>query len=181
MRVWYDTEFLELGAGSPLHRISIGMVREDDAELYLVDRHAPWDRIYNHPWLREHVLPHLPMRRVAYGVWKIDHDHPDADRVMGSVTEMREAIREFLEPVAPVELWAWYGAYDHVVLAQTFGAMIDLPPCIPMWTNDVRQETQLVGNPELPPQDKSAEHNALADARWLRDAHQWLRSAYGPL
>nr|WP_234899948.1 3'-5' exoribonuclease [Streptomyces filamentosus] len=61
-------------------------------------------------------------------------------------------------------MWAWYGAYDHVVLAQLFGRMIDLPTGIPMWTNDIQQECQRLGNPQMPEQPAGI-HNALADAR----------------
>ncbi|MEI5032456.1 hypothetical protein RB201_04450 [Streptomyces sp. S1A(2023)] len=42
--------------------------------------------------------------------------------------------------------------------------MIDLPTGIPMWTNDLRQEAERLGNPQLPEQP-SGVHNALADAR----------------
>jgi hypothetical protein len=62
-----------------------------------------------------------------------------------------------------------------VALAQLFGRMIDLPDGFPMWTNDLRQEVERRGNPALPKQE-SAEHDALADARWVRDAYLWLES-----
>ena len=39
----------------------------------------------------------------------------------------------------PIELWAWVGAYDHVVLCQLWGPMTDLPPAIPRFTRELRQ------------------------------------------
>ena len=36
-----------------------------------------------------------------------------------------------------------------------------------MWTNDLKQECERVGNPRMPEQE-SGEHNALADARHVR-------------
>lgn len=42
--------------------------------------------------------------------------------------------------------------------------MIDLPTGIPMWTNDIQQECQRLGNPQMPEQPAGI-HNALADAR----------------
>jgi len=74
------------------------------------------------------------------------------------------------------ELWADYGAYDHVVFCQLFGTMMDLPEGFPMYTNDLQQsiEEQYVIPSDLPDQPAN-QHNALADALWVRDA--W-RSIY---
>ncbi len=38
-----------------------------------------------------------------------------------------------------VELYAYYGAYDHVALCWLFGKMIDLPEGFPMYTRDLKQ------------------------------------------
>ena len=42
--------------------------------------------------------------------------------------------------------------------------MVSLPNGVPMWTNDLKQEAQRLGNPQVPQQDHG-QHNALADAR----------------
>ena len=42
-----------------------------------------------------------------------------------------------------------------------------------MYTRDLKQLGDSLGNPELPRQDKD-EHHALADARWNRDTYVWL-------
>jgi len=73
-------------------------------------------------------------------------------------------VRDFLLSVPGLELWADYGAYDHVALCQLWGTMMALPDGIPMWTHDLRQAIELAGNPDLPEQGEG-EHNALADAR----------------
>ena len=39
-----------------------------------------------------------------------------------------------------VELYAYYGSYDHVALCWLFGKMIELPDGFPMYTNDLKQE-----------------------------------------
>jgi len=69
------------------------------------------------------------------------------------------------------ELWADYGAYDHVAFCQLFGTMMDLPEGFPMYTNDLQQsiEEQYVIRSDLPDQPAN-QHNALADALWVRDA-----------
>ena len=52
-------------------------------------------------------------------------------------------VRDFILSTGPevphVELWADWGAYDHVALCQLWGRMIDLPEGVPMWTNDLRR------------------------------------------
>jgi hypothetical protein len=102
---------------------------------------------------------------------RLDKDHPDV-RPMGQI---RRLVSDFLEASHPVgvgeddfhrdniQMWAWYGAYDHVRLAQCWGPMIYLPAHIPMLTHDLKSEAMRLDNPEMPKQ-KGKEHNALADA-----------------
>ena len=68
-----------------------------------------------------------------------------------------------------MELWADYGAYDHVALCQLFGSMVDLPEGMPMFTHDLQQELARpsLADGDLPAQE-SGLHNALADARHLK-------------
>jgi len=100
---------------------------------------------------------------------KLDRDHPDV-RPIGQI---RRLVSDFLEASHPegverdrsnIQMWAWYGAYDHVCLVQSlWGAMMDLPPHVPMLTHDLKSEAMRLGNPKVPEQ-KGTEHNALADA-----------------
>jgi hypothetical protein len=62
-----------------------------------------------------------------------------------------------------MELWAWYAAYDHVALAQLWGAMPALPREIPRFTKDLRQLWDDRGRPRLP--EAEGRHDALIDAR----------------
>ncbi len=168
MKVYYDTEFLE--DGRTIELISIGMVAEDGRELYFVNRDAPWRRIKKHEWLMANVVPSLPRphgdwRNHMPRSWPIDFHNP----AVRPKPEIAVAVREFLlaDPFDELELWGWYSAYDHVVLAQLFGRMIDLPSGVPMWTNDLRQEVARLGDPPMPEQT-SGLHNALEDARHLK-------------
>lgn len=195
MRVFYDCEFIE--NGSTIDLISIGMVRDDGQELYAIAEEIQTDsglhaRIAGHPWLMEHVVPHLPLGKptpetvvtreivktfhpgidIERHTFALDLDHPAVlpRRVIAKL------VRTFLgdDP----ELWAYYAAYDHVCLAQLWGPMANLPPGIPMWTNDLRQTARQLGDPQMPPK-LDAEHNALADARWNRDAYRALSDLAG--
>ena len=160
MDIDYDTEFLE--DGKTIELISIGMVREDGAEYYAVAEDAPWDRILQHQWLCENVLPSLPGVGAGW-YWHIDTTH----KAVKPKAKIAEEVAAFLLEKGKPELWAWYGAYDHVALCQLWGRMIDLPEGVPMWTNDIRQEAHRLGNPRLPEQPAGA-HNALMDARHNR-------------
>lgn len=172
MRIFYDCEFIE--DGHTIDLISIGMVAEDGRELYAVNRHAPWRRIKKHDWLMANVVPHLPQPhgdwiRQMPKSWPVDFHNP----AVKAREAIRDDVRAFVEATPDAELWAWYGAYDHVCYAQLFGKMIDLPKGFPMWTNDLKQEVERLGSPSLPKQE-GAEHNALADARWVKQAYESL-------
>lgn len=172
MRFFYDTEFLE--DGKTIELISIGIVAEDGSEYYAVNRDAPWRRIRKHEWLMANVVPGLPhgagdWRNQMPRRWLVDFWDPRVKRRARIAAE----VRDFLLGRDQPELWAWYGAYDHVALAQLWGRMIDLPEGIPMWTNDLRQEVARVGDPQMP-QQAAGIHNALADARHVRAMFEYL-------
>jgi hypothetical protein len=155
-KIFYDTEFLEQGPDHPIHLISIGMVAEDGRELYAVDEDIAaeplYDRICHHQWLMENVVPHLPLDNGRSGTHKghgrittsgayrgFFHLDMASNNVMPR-RMIRNAVRDFILATPDAELWAWYGAYDHVVLCQLFGRMADLPSGFPMFTCDIKQE-----------------------------------------
>jgi len=93
-----------------------------------------------------------------------------ASRAWRSRERIRDDLHDFLlEPIRDrpgerIELWAWYAAYDHVVLAQLWGAMPALPREIPRFTKELRQLWDDRGRPTLPAAD-AERHDALVDAR----------------
>jgi hypothetical protein len=149
MRFFFDTEFSERQGTMVL--ISIGIVAEDGRELYAVS--SDFDPAQVNDWVAANVLPKLPPRET----WI-------------PVAEIARRIQEFVGE-AP-EFWAYYADYDWVLLCWCFGAMIDLPDTWPMFCLDLRQSMQErdVARAQLPAQDKATSHDALADARWVRDA-----------
>lgn len=175
MRYFYDTEFIE--DGHTIDLVSIGILAEDDREFYAVSSEFSVERLSANQWLVENVRPSLPggetpgCRCIAR--WHLDREHPD----VRPRAQIARAVRDFLlaGPTKP-ELWAWYAAYDHVALCQLWGAMIDLPDGIPMFTCDIQQERVRLGNPPLPKQADGL-HNALADARHNRLMFTALRAA----
>lgn len=188
MRYWYDCEFIENGRTIDL--ISIGIVSEDDRELYLVNEKIDrpnnpgklYHRIAGNRWLMQNVVPHLPLNpnthlrvpnRVMTGQFDLDHESLS----VVPLAYIRKAVRDFVCPGPdhsgdvpnPVELWAWCGAYDHVALMQLFGTMAEKPDWFPPYTNDFQQllDAAEVLNEWLPKQIEG-QHNALADAKHLR-------------
>jgi hypothetical protein len=165
IRLFYDCEFLE--DGRTIELISIGMVAEDGREYYAVSRGLPVKQIAKSQWLRRNVVPGLPRlqgdARMAAGrrnPLALDWGHPSFKRR----DRIADEVRDFIVATPDVELWAWYGAYDHVVLCQLWGSMVQLPEGVPMFTCDLQQEALRLGNPPLPEQQAGL-HNALADAR----------------
>lgn len=147
MRFFYDTEFIEDGVTIDL--ISIGVVDALGREFYAVS--TEFDSQCAGPWVRQHVLPKLPVA---------------GDPSWRSRERIRDDLLEFFgNPSDGIELWAWLAAYDHVALAQLWGAMPAMPRRLPRFTKDLRQRWEDVGKPKLP--DKPPDtHDALADARY---------------
>jgi len=173
--VFYDLEFLE--DGRTIELISIGMVCDDGREYDAVNRDMPVRRIRKHPWLMQNVVPSLPK---GHGDQRIHMPkrwlfHYADHRVKHRKTIASE-VAEFIRAAGPdVELWANYGAYDHVALAQLWGPMIALPAGVPMFTNDIQQEARRLGIAwDALPKQEGAEHNALADARHNQTVRRWL-------
>lgn len=188
MKIYFDTEFVEYPR--TIVPLSIGAVREDGEEYYAVfndiqyDRRA-WQMLIGQgsdrdTWLRDNVLPHLPMD-VRYqsggrygwkGLWPcLEMRHPD-------VKNHKDIAEELIEfSGSSPEFWAYFADYDWVVLAQTFGRMIDLPKGWPFYCRDIKQEMDRLGfkKDDLPKQSED-EHDALADARWNKQALEYIRS-----
>lgn len=93
------------------------------------------------------------------------------------------------------EFYAYFADYDWVVFCSLFGRMIDLPAGFPFYCRDLKQTldekvmalegfahgaplenrlNRVKMDPDYPKQED--EHNALADARWNRRLHEFLRS-----
>lgn len=178
MRVFFDAEFVERGPQLPIQPISFGFVRDDGAELYVINEES-LSNVVRHPWLSLNVAPSLPItndqRSDAQFITQWDPDHEDYAHVYALDFLVRR-VHDFLTSTPDLELWAYYSAYDHVVLCQLFGSMADLPPGIPMWTHELQQVIEMEPEVQLPTEPQVA-HHALYDARWNRDVFLALEQA----
>lgn len=171
--IFYDCEFVERGRDLPIQLVSIGLVRSDGEELYRINQEC-LSNVMRHPWLSINVVPQLPIRADNSMIFEWDKEHPEYPHVM-ALDQISADVYEFIAGPGQydVELWADFGAYDHVVLCQLFGSMGELPTGIPMFTHEIRQLAEMYPDVALPPQPLVADH-AMYDARWARDAYDRL-------
>lgn len=155
-KFFYDTEFIEYPGCIDL--ISIGVVSEYGQTFYAISNE--FDETKASDWVKGNVLAKLPPR--TNSAWMSRH-------------KIRNYLLDFLMPTKqnPIDLWAYYADYDHVVLCWLFGVMVGLPEGMPMYTRDIKQLCDSLGNPSLPQQGKG-EHNALDDAIWNKKAFEFL-------
>lgn len=190
MRIVYDTEFVD--DGLTIAPLSIAMRRQDGATLYAVnDSLENLARACESAWMIENVLKWLPVE-VTWGsmggmlsasvAW--DEDHPDY-RYVKPLSDIAEEVEDLVLGKPGPQLWAYYGAYDHVFLAQLFGPMVDLPTGIPMYTMDLQHEAVMRGlDGQLPPlpdeivkaayDGQRREHDARYDAHEEEFRLEWL-------
>lgn len=169
MKIFHDWEFID--NGETIMPISVGMIAEDGRTLYFINSdEGIIEEALRHDWLRENVVRQLPILVGPFDPlvdgyrWTWDHDHMDWHGV-APLPMIRLQVEKFIRATPEPELWAWYGAYDHVAYAQLWGPMAKLPAGFPMWTNDVKQEAHRLGNPRMPiMQPAGTEHHALHDA-----------------
>jgi hypothetical protein len=151
--IFYDTEFIERGPDYPLTLISIGMVDDDGRTFYRVSSEFREEDCND--WVKANVLPYL------------GPTHPC------SRAEIAHDLMEFIGADKP-RWYGYYSAYDHVLLCQLFGTMIELPKGWPMYTRDIKQMLDSIGNPEVPKDFNGVLHNALEDALWNKKVYEWL-------
>lgn len=162
MKYFLDTEFIESGPGRPIHLISIGIVAEDGREFYAINSDCPL--AFANDWVKANVLPHLNHTKET---WL-------------PLEEIARQVEKFCRAYGfdgTQEFWAYYADYDWVVFCQMFGTMMNLPNGFPMYCNDIKQWASQLENPKLPPQS-TTEHNALNDARWNREAWEYLAALH---
>lgn len=161
MKYFYDCEFIEKGPDYPIELISIGIVAMDDKtgntkEYYAVS--SEFNPNNANDWVKKNVISKLQTPK-------------EGTKSRQQIAQ--EIIRFVGDDPKPI-FYGYYADYDHVVLCQLFGTMMDLPKNFPMYTRDIKQMADEVGNPELPKQDENAEHNALEDAKWNANAYKFI-------
>lgn len=150
--ITHDWEFYE--DGKTIRPISVGMVGIDGREYYAIFSDANyWGQ--KTKWLKDNVYPHIASDLMYRNEVVKDHG------------QIAKEVIEFIASYHKPQLWAWYGAYDHVLMAQTLGGrMVDLPDGVPMFTNDLKTLDVLVSDNSPLGVINSLPHHALSDAKY---------------
>lgn len=158
VRYYLDTEFYE--DGQTIDLISIALVCEDGREFYAVNQEAKLHLVS--PWVRQNVLPKLP---------------PYSSQLWRPRQWIAKKISAFTMHDDRPEFWAYYADYDWVALCQLYGTMMGLPRHMPNFCMDLEQLAVMKGqlnSDEFPLHPVGVVHDALEDARWNKQLHEFL-------
>lgn len=170
MKIFFDTEFLE--DGKTIDLISIGLVREDGKELYLINKDMKVRQAIKDVWVRENVMKGIFSEMVlTRDRFLQDDERGFSERNFKNLlyycgqskSDIAESITYFVGR-SPV-FYAYCADYDWVALMQLYGKMIDKPKDWRFYCRDLRQtadETNFDTTIVL----QGNQHNALGDARW---------------
>jgi 3' exoribonuclease, RNase T-like len=180
LKIFLDFEFME--DGKTIDPLSVGMVREDDEEYYAEFGAA--DLRKANPWVKEHVLPNLKSfnPEISYLIEENVEGSTTVDFWAKSKKQIKTELMNFCFMKADEqkpEFWGYFCDYDWVTLCQLWGRMVDLPSFFPQYCLDVKQEMHCKKIPkEWIEKDhpQPTTHNALDDARWIKDAALWVWS-----
>ncbi len=164
MKYFLDTEFIE--DGKTIDLISIGIVCEDGREYYAVNSECDLSKAND--WVKENVITQLP-KRAGLSSYPSSCAWKSKSEIKSDIIQL---CTDYEDP--DIEFWGYYSDYDWVVFCQLFGTMIDLPKGFPMFCLDLQQEAYKRGVKLDQVVPQSNEHHALADARWNKEAYDYL-------
>lgn len=174
-KYFYDTEFHERGGKQNIDFISIGIVCEDGREYYAVSNEFDTRAVAANGWLMKNVMSSIKHEKFIVTDFEgmpFVRDIFITDPFAKTIPQIAVDIERFVAGTEP-EWWNWYGAYDHVVLYQLWGTMMDKPDDFPMYSCDIKQLHRDKGFPSMPRQPAGL-HNALADARFNVERYKHL-------
>ena len=158
MRFFLDSEFNEHAKPFALDPISISLVPEDRTQPDYYGVSSEFDAARITPWLQDNVVKHLP---------------PDDGRRTNA--EVRDDMLEYLKtfPKADkIEIWAYNGATDQVVMANFFGGLTNMRKAFSdaglprVEFRELKDLTRATGE-SLPPPENA--HDCHEDAIWARE------------
>ena len=153
MKYFIDTEFIYTAAtvGAGIMPLSIGVVAEDGREFYMVNSPALSGQTPDTlpPFVWEHVIPVL------------DNTQDNMSDLVGIAAYLYGFIGDDIP-----QFIGEYSAFDYVVLSTIMGGFERWPKGWPMYIRDLQQEA-------VPESTSATPHNALADARAVRDIYNW--------
>jgi hypothetical protein len=189
--IWKKGHFIDL--------ISLAVVPDRGEELYLISRDYNYSSADQ--WVKDNVIRpmYLQMKTgtILIHNWKVSN----FQQLIGKTEqEISLAVWDKTKGDDAIEFWGYYADYDWVLFCSLYGRMIDLPKGYPMYCRDVKQLLDQkimqhglmvdgISIPDYPIQEKMKvvkaltsyprqspllEHNALEDARHVRELYHWV-------
>lgn len=174
MHYFLDTEFWESGPHRPIELISLGLVCEDNRELYVEngDAHLK-EAVKDNPWLGENVIPNLTWNEIEQRWTGREETRPNGHMLLPH-SKIGNAVIKFIGEDRQPKFWGYFSDYDWVLFAQLFGKMIDIPSRLPMYCRDLKQEMDRLRVEKSSIPFKGTKHNALDDARWTKAIFDYI-------
>jgi len=175
LRFFLDSEFNEHVQPFMLDPISIALVPEDAAKPGYYGVSAEFNTAAITPWLNENVVRHLPPAEARRSNAQIRDDIAGYLKTFAGSADA---------PVTAVEIWAYNGGTDQVVLANFFGGLMGLRAAFkeaglptPQF-RDVKELSRAAPPYHLPLPENA--HDCHADAVWARDLFAQLKAKLPP-
>ena len=144
-------------------------------------------------WIRENVLKPIfdQWNKYSYHTFNFSNFKYCIDCIGKTNQQIAEEVKEFTLEVPRIQkhgkpkFYGYYCDYDWVAFCWLFGKMIDLPNGFPMYCRDLKQmldEAFLLRSDYQKPEHhpnypkQTNEHNALADARWNKKLHEFIKT-----
>lgn len=183
MKIFFDTEFTGLHQQTTL--ISIGMIDENDNTFYA--EFGDYDYLQVDDWLWENVLLHLRF-----------HNNPKSEKgwcntsfqkgfaeSYGNREHVASSVLEWFTTYDYVEMWSDCLAYDWVLFNQLWGHAFNVPKNVYYIPFDICTLFKVKGiDPDIDREkfaeltEKPEKHNALWDARVIKDCYNKLMNIY---
>lgn len=193
MKVFLDTEFTGLHQYTSL--LSIGLVDEDGRTFYA--EISDYDFTQMNDWLLNNVMNHMmfepakPGEEEYYSASRFKDNPIGQDlyksfslNMRGTLKEVKEELKRWLEQYDTVEVWSDCLAYDWVLFNNIFGSAFDIPGNVYYIPFDICTVFQMKGidpdisrekfisdrieNIDMP---ESTKHNALWDAFVIKECY----------
>ena len=180
MNLYFDTEFESLTQDSKL--ISIGIVSDDDRELYLEFNDIDVDN--QSDWIKQNVL----VNTIYYGGVDVDTITTLDNYFVGNKNEIEKILINFIKQYDDVQFVSDVCHYDFVKLINLFGSALGLPDGVSPCCHDINQDiASYYTITDVEAFDMSREgilddfnkcitlgtkHNALYDARVIKEIYK---------
>jgi hypothetical protein len=174
MKYWIKIKTIEYDR--IIDPMSIGIVSEDDRNYYAINYDCSFSK--SDKYTQDNILAYFPFKPIHpkseygqsgeflnTGVWRRIH-------------AIGKDVLNFIDDDDHPVFWTWCGAYDWVALCHLLGGRLKMPANFPSNPNDLKQEYDRLGNPELK-EYNSTGGSALDEAKWCKFVYNQLQSLNG--